>query len=286
MSDETNLTSSVGTTDSSLHESLKSVLRAYDSLAVAISGGVDSTTLAAVAHEVLGEQVLMVHAVSPAVPPEATERVQYYAQQLGWNLTVVDAGEFADSDYRKNPVNRCYYCKSNLYARVSRAWSGTIASGANLDDLGDYRPGLLAASEKQVVHPLIDAGINKLAVRAIAASLKLELVADLPAQPCLSSRIETGIAINSADLQFVNQMESFLSGQLGMGDIRCRITALGVRIEVDDKLQLKSASIWESVCEEVRLRIENSGRTLAGFSSYQRGSAFLTNNIDIVVRHE
>ncbi len=272
--------------DTQALESLRGALSTYDSLAIAISGGVDSTTLAAVAHEVLGERVLMVHAVSPAVPQEATERVKYYAQTLGWNLTIVDAGEFADGEYRKNPVNRCYYCKSNLYARVSQVWDGTVASGANLDDLGDYRPGLLAASEKKVVHPLIDAGINKMTVRAIAASMALALVADLPAQPCLSSRIETGIAIDAVDLQFVNQMESFLSGQMGMGDIRCRITASGVRIEVDDELQQGCADIWESVCEEVRLRVEGSGRVLAGFSSYQRGSAFLISDISVVVSRE
>ncbi len=286
MSERNTHASEPGVNDALLQDSLRSTLSAYESLAVAISGGVDSTTLAAVAHEVLGERVLMVHAVSPAVPPEATERVQYYARQLGWRLTLVDAGEFDDNDYRQNPVNRCYYCKSNLYARVKKAWSGTIASGANLDDLGDYRPGLLAAREKQVVHPLIDAGIDKQAVRAIATSLKLELVADLPAQPCLSSRIETGIAISAADLQFVNQIESFLSGLLGIGDIRCRITADGVRIEIADDLQAQNVDIWDSVCEELRLRVSGSGRTLAGFSSYQRGSSFLTNATDISVRHE
>ena len=116
---------------------LRTTLSQYDSLAVATSGGVDSMTLAAVAHGVLHERVMMVHAVSPAVPPDATERVQEQAAISGWSLKIVDAGEFSDQDYRENPVNRCYYCKSNLYTRVRDVWKGYVESGANLDDLVD-----------------------------------------------------------------------------------------------------------------------------------------------------
>lgn len=256
-------------------ESLREVVAQFDDLAVAISGGVDSTTLAAVAHQVLGADVLMVHAVSPAVPPEATARVRDYARRLGWRLEVVDAGEFSDRDYTSNPVNRCYYCKSNLYSRVQSVWTGTVASGANLDDLGDYRPGLLAASEKQVVHPLIDAGIDKAMVRAIATGLGLDSVAELPAQPCLSSRVETGIAINADDLMFIHKVESLLVKRLGAGDIRCRITRDGVRIEVADVLRLRSAEQWQSVRDEVAALIRDSHRVLVNFSGYERGSAFV-----------
>ena len=255
---------------------LRTTLSQYDSLAVATSGGVDSMTLAAVAHGVLRERVVMVHAVSPAVPPDATERVQEQATISGWSLKIVDAGEFSDKDYRENPVNRCYYCKSNLYTRVREVWKGYVASGANLDDLGDYRPGLLAAKEMQVVHPLIDAGINKNSVRAIAGALGLSSVAQLPAQPCLSSRIETGIAINADDLVFVNKVETVLRSRLGAGDIRCRITASGVRIEVAETLRRKNESQWTSACDEVTRLIASSNRTLACFADYKRGSAFLT----------
>ncbi|MFK7995574.1 MAG: TIGR00268 family protein [Granulosicoccus sp.] len=254
---------------------LRATLAQYDLLAIAISGGVDSTTLAAVAHDVLGERALMVHATSPAVPPDATKRVQHSASSFGWNLKIVDAGEFSDEQYRQNPVNRCYYCKSNLYHRIHEVWGGTVASGANLDDLGDYRPGLLAASEKQVVHPLIDAGIDKATVRIIATGLGLESVADLPAQPCLSSRIETGIAIDAGDLMFVHKVETLLANRLGRGDIRCRITAAGVRIEVDDELQRVNEDAWQKVCIEVTHMIIDSNRMLAGFTGYERGSAFL-----------
>ena len=254
---------------------LRKILARYDSLAVAISGGVDSMTLSAVAFDVLRDRVLMVHAVSPAVPQEATLRVKHHAESAGWRLQVIDAGEFSDHEYRNNPVNRCYFCKSNLYSRVREVWRGSVASGANLDDLGDYRPGLLAAREKQVVHPLIEAGIDKATVRKIARSLGLSGISALPAQPCLSSRIETGIAIDASDLMFVHKVESVIRHRLGDGDIRCRITAQGVRIEIEPALREKHKSKWASVRNEVTALIADNNRVLAGIGDYMRGSAFL-----------
>lgn len=257
-------------------DALRTTLARYDQLAIAISGGVDSTTLAAVAYQVLGDRAMMIHAVSPAVPPDATVRVRQCASRYGWRLNVVDAREFSDQQYRTNPVNRCYFCKSNLYTRIHEVWKGAVASGANLDDLGDYRPGLLAASEKHVVHPLIDAGINKATVRKIATRLGLETVAELPAQPCLSSRIETGIAIDAGDLAFVYKVETLLSKRLGPGDIRCRIVADGVRIEVAETLRHHNIELWQSICNEVAQVVSDNGRRLAGIADYERGSAFLT----------
>lgn len=254
---------------------LETQLAQYSRLAVALSGGVDSMTLACVAYRILGDNLMLVHAVSPAVPLEASDRVRDHAQRLGWPLKVVEAGEFADARYLSNPVNRCYYCKSNLYTRLRQVWHGTIASGANLDDLGDYRPGLLAASEEAVVHPLIDAAIDKQMVRAIARHHQLEGVAELPAQPCLSSRVETGLAIDAADLLFVHRIESYLSKVLGPGDIRCRITATGVRIEVPEASRQAHELQWADVCRELEQRIANDGRRFAGYDNYRRGSAFL-----------
>lgn len=254
-----------------LHEQLQT----YPRLAVAVSGGVDSMTLASVAHDALGDRLKLVHAMSPAVPEEAGERVRQYADRFGWSVDWVDAREFADERYRKNPVDRCYYCKTNLYTRLSEIWNGPIASGANLDDLGDYRPGLKAASEKQVVHPLIDAGIAKSMVRAIARHQQLDDVAELPAQPCLSSRVETGIVINADDLLFVHRTERYLADVLGPGDLRCRITAEGVRIEVPETLQQNHAVQWADLTEELQRRIDQDGRRFAGIGSYRRGSAFL-----------
>src|SRR6185437_16934761 len=104
-----------------------------------------------------------------------------------------------------------YFCKSNLYDRIRDLTDAVIVSGAKMDDLGDYRPGLLAAAERTVVHPYVDAGMDKTAVRALARELGLDDVAELPAQPCLSSRIETGIAIYSNDLAFIDLAETRLA---------------------------------------------------------------------------
>jgi uncharacterized protein len=179
---------------------LESRLADIARLAVAVSGGVDSLTLAAVAHARLGENATMFHAVSPAVPPEATERTRSLAARFGWRLRVLDAGEFSDPEYLRNPVNRCYFCKSNLYGSIARHTDAQLVSGTNRDDLGDYRPGLDAAAQHGVRHPYVECGIDKAGVRAIAARLGLDGVAELPAAPCLSSRLETGIRVTPAAL--------------------------------------------------------------------------------------
>ena len=146
------------------------------------------------------------------------------------------AGEFDDPRYRDNPVNRCYFCKTNLYDRIRTLTAGAIASGANLDDLGDYRPGLMAAAERAVVHPFIEAGMDKAAVRALARRLGLAEVAELPAQPCLSSRVETGIAIEPADLAFIDLVETRLAAQAPAGmALRCRVTQAGIAIEAGEE---------------------------------------------------
>ena len=117
---------------------LRSALEPVRDGAIAVSGGVDSTTLAAFAHDLLGANgVRMVHAISPAVPAAATARVRDHAARLGWSLSEVDAGEFNDPHYRANPVNRCFYCKSNLYGTLRRICDGVIMSGTNTNDLDD-----------------------------------------------------------------------------------------------------------------------------------------------------
>src|SRR5882757_3769226 len=170
-------------------------LRDLDDAAVAVSGGVDSMTLAVVAHRTRHAATTMFHAVSPAVPPEATDRVRRYARREGWDLQVFDAGEFGDANYLSNPVNRCFHCKTHLYGAIADRTSATLLSGTNIDDLGDFRPGLAAARTFDVRHPLVEVGIDKAAIRAISSDLGLRDLAELPAAPCLASRVETGIAI-------------------------------------------------------------------------------------------
>ena len=127
--------------DRTNHERLDRVLDRFDAIAIAVSGGVDSLTLAAFAHRKRGLSAVMIHAVSPAVPLEPTERVRALAAAEGWTTIVTGTGEFDDARYRDNPANRCYFCKTNLYDRIRALTPHAIASGANLDDLGDHRPG-------------------------------------------------------------------------------------------------------------------------------------------------
>ncbi|MEM7404497.1 MAG: ATP-dependent sacrificial sulfur transferase LarE [Pseudomonadota bacterium] len=257
-------------------DAVGAVLRQFERAAVAVSGGVDSVTLAALAHDVLGRRFQAFHAMSPAVPPEATARVRTHAEQLGWDLVVVDAGEFADPEYLANPVNRCYFCKRNLYDRIASVTEQQVLSGANADDLGDYRPGLTAARERAVRHPYVEAEVTKEEVRALARHLGLSDVQDLPAMPCLSSRVESGIPIRADDLAFVNSVELWLRDRLAARTARCRIGHAGVRIELDALALARAESMPDLDVEtELAERCRATGRTLAGIELYARGSAFL-----------
>jgi uncharacterized protein len=249
-------------------ERLVAVLRAVGSADIAVSGGVDSLTLAAAAHAVLGAEARMHHAVSPAVPPDATARTEALAAARGWRLTLFDAGEFADDSYRANPANRCFFCKSNLYGAMAARVTGTILSGTNLDDLADWRPGLRAAKQHGVRHPFVEAGLAKADVRRLAAELGLGAVADLPASPCLSSRLETGIRVEPALLALVHRAELMVTEALAPRTVRCRVRAAGVVVELDpDAL----ARLDDRLAADLAVL---AGGPVA-FAPYRMGGAFL-----------
>lgn len=244
--------------------------------AVAVSGGVDSMTLAVLAGR-HGSDVQMFHAVSPAVPPEATARVNAYARQEGWHLQVLDAGEFEDPQYRANPVNRCYFCKTNLYGAMAAHTERTLWSGTNTDDLGDYRPGLRAASEHQVRHPYVEANIDKPTVRAIARAYALDDLSELPAAPCLSSRVQTGIAIDARDLRAIHGAETAIRSILAPRTVRCRVRDAGVVLELDPLAlaRLDQASA-DQLGERVRaLFADHRPGIRVEFAVYAMGSAFV-----------
>lgn len=253
---------------------IDAVLDAIGAVAVAVSGGVDSTTLAALAHRRLGTAATMLHATSPAVPPEATARLRALAAREGWRLEILDAGEFADPRYRANPANRCFYCKTNLYAAIAAATRATILSGTNTDDLGDWRPGLAAAAAQGVRHPYVEAGIAKSGVRALARDLGLDDIAELPASPCLSSRVETGIAIDPADLALVHGAETLLAARLGPRTLRCRIRRSGLVIELEpDALDALDTAARAALTAAIAA-LPGGARPIA-FAPYRMGSAFL-----------
>jgi uncharacterized protein len=248
-------------------------LDARPRLAVAVSGGVDSMTLAHVAQRMSRTRATMYHACGPAVPAAARARVQAHGEAHGWDLVLIDAGEFQDDRYRANPVDRCYYCKTSLYDRIRQATTDPIASGTNCDDLSDFRPGLRAAAERDVVHPYVDAGIDKATVYAIAQSLGLADLERLPAQPCLASRVETGIAISADDLAFIDAVEASLAERLGREAVlRCRVTHGGIVIELGAGSGTEAAAIARAIAATA---CAAEGRAFAGVRPYLRGAAFL-----------
>jgi uncharacterized protein len=241
-------------------------------LAIAVSGGVDSMTLAHVASRHAQTRATMYHATSAAVPRAARERVEAHAAAHGWNLVVLDGGELRDPRYRANPIDRCYWCKTHLYDRIREATGDTIASGTNRDDLDDFRPGLAAAAERGVVHPYVEAGIDKAAVYALTSDLGLADLARLPAQPCLASRVETGITIDADDLAFVDAVERDLAAALGADAVlRCRVTHRGVVVELGDASE-RARQIARSLAAQA---CERAGRPFTGVRPYLRGAAFL-----------
>lgn len=254
-------------------ESLLSVLRPHPALAVAVSGGVDSMVLAYLAHRYGSATVEAVHAVSAAVPAAATERVRRHALRHGWTLRLIDAGELADPDYLRNPVDRCFHCKKNLYDRMGTVAGRPTASGTNVDDLSDFRPGLEAARQRGVIHPYVEAGLCKADIYALAQAHGLHDLAALPAQPCLASRIETGIRVDEGALRFIEQVELGMAQlQPGPGALRCRITAAGVVLECES---LPDGAARQALEQWAQTLCARAGRRFAGVRPYRRGAAFL-----------
>ena len=255
---------------------LEAFLATVQASAIAVSGGVDSMTLTHVAMSAMPEKPVVFHAVSPAVPASATARVRVHAARHGWDLRVVDAGEMSDVRYIRNPVDRCYFCKTNLYEFIRGEWPGPLFSGANLDDLSDYRPGLRAAQEHGVRHPFVEAAIDKAAVRAIARHLRLEDVSELPAQPCLASRVETGRPIDTTHLHLIDRVETRIRELLGPADVRCRVRLHGLCVEIaSDRLRELDPSILREIQGLGEREAANARLPFMGIERYVRGSAFV-----------
>jgi pyridinium-3,5-biscarboxylic acid mononucleotide sulfurtransferase len=203
---------------------LLEILHSMPRVAVALSGGVDSAVVAKAAQLAKGSDAIAITADSPSVPRRELKLASEFAQMIGIQHRVVQTHEFENADYLKNDGQRCYFCKSELYSQIQQILpefnNPIICSGANLDDLGDYRPGLTAAAEKGIRHPLQEAKFTKADVRELAAFWGLP-VWDKPASPCLSSRIAPGLAVTPERTRRVEDAESYLKS-LGLNDCRVR----------------------------------------------------------------
>jgi uncharacterized protein len=207
-----------------LRDRLIDTLRGYGRVAVAFSGGVDSAVVAMAAFQALGERAIAVTAVSDSLASGELEDAEALARQIGIRHRVIRTEEFADPNYLRNNPDRCYFCKSELYGRLSGLLdeldADVIASGANTDDAGDHRPGMRAAAENAVRHPLQECGLGKADVRGLARGWDLPTW-DKPATPCLSSRIAYGEEVTPERVRMIDAAEGWLRRQ-GLRLLRVR----------------------------------------------------------------
>ena len=261
---------------------LKAILAQLGPTLVAFSGGVDSSFLLAMAAAILHDQVVALMTLSPATPPEDAQQATALAQSLPVRLLTLPHNELAIPAYAANPTNRCYFCKDSLYSicrrEASRLALRSIADGVNTDDLKDYRPGLRAATEYGIVHPLVEAQFTKAEIRHASWLLGLPTW-NRPASPCLSSRVPYGTRITAAMLAQIAQGEAFLRS-LGLKELRVRHHGSSARIEIatEDFPKVLPPEVIRTIAARLRrlgftaVRLDMAGYTSGVFNvGLQRG---------------
>jgi uncharacterized protein len=253
-------------------QALKEMIASRGSMLIAFSGGVDSTLLAVLAQEVLGNKTACVLLDSPVISRAAREQARQIAVECDLKLDIIPVPQMDHEEFRKNPVNRCYFCKKistkYLKQRAEELGLASIADGMNVSDKGEHRPGLAASSEDGILHPFIDSGITKQEIREIARQYGLQ-VWQKPSAACLSSRIPYGEEITLGKLRSIEAAETFLAG-LGFGHLRVRLHGTIARIEVH-KEDMKKILVMQSAVVKKLKSIGFSYVTL-DLEGYRSGS--------------
>ena len=255
-------------------EKLKENLKKLGSVAIAYSGGVDSTFLLRVAHEVLGDKVIAVTARSSTYPEREFNEAKAYIESIGAKHIVIVSEELEIEGFSKNPVNRCYYCKKELFSKIKDIASeygiSYVLDGSNLDDTGDYRPGMKAAKELEVISPLKEAKLTKQDIRDLSKAMGVPTW-NKPAFACLSSRFPYGNEITAPKLKMVEQAEQLLL-DMGFRQIRVRHHGEIARIEVSSEERCKFFDL--AVMDKIGQEFKNIGfkYTTLDLLGYRTGS--------------
>lgn len=255
-------------------EKLKENLKKLGSVAIAYSGGVDSTFLLKVAHEVLGDKVIAVTARSSTYPEREFNEAKAYIESIGAKHIVIVSEELEIEGFSKNPVNRCYYCKKELFSKIKDIASeydiSYVLDGSNLDDTGDYRPGMKAAKELEVISPLKEAELTKQDIRDLSKAMGVPTW-NKPAFACLSSRFPYGNEITAPKLKMVEQAEQLLL-DMGFRQIRVRHHGEIARIEVSSEERGKFFDL--AVMDKIGQEFKNIGfkYTTLDLLGYRTGS--------------
>lgn len=262
---------------------LRSLFAEMNSIVIGFSGGVDSTVVVAVAHEVIGHRALAIIARSESYPADELALATGLAQERGWNFRIVDTREMDNPDYRRNAGDRCYFCKKELFTRLTAIAQSEgfkhLAYGANFDDQSDHRPGARAAAELSVRCPLYEAGLTKADVRAVAQKLGLPNW-NKPAMACLSSRIPYGTAVTLEILNRVERAEQILR-RLGFTQLRVRDHAQVARLELpeDEWHRLLDPILLKQAVEAIKsVGYLYVSLDLEGFRSGSMNAALPANN--------